>query len=824
MATTQNLISTYSDHVTWKVDNSTVLPDAQYQLRNSVRLLSNANYTHALFVLDVNHMPYGCGLWPAFWSLGAETPWPWYGEIDILEGFNSATGNTVSLHTNGTDCKIAGSGAVSTSTLNSNLCTVYGAGYSNYVGCTFSDGDTQSYGAGLNSEGGGVYAMEWTSNWIRVWFFNRQNIPTSITNGAPNVTTFGTPRANFQFITDGTDNCTIDQLFSQHQIVFDTTLCGSAAGPNYGSSNGARDSCPMSDTSNPGASCANYVLTNPSGMDQGYWSVNSLKVYQQLSAGASSTAVISTTLSTVQPVGGTSGLPVAQGNTSVITTTTSSSSAYGTDSSAGYGSSNYNYSPANSGASSATGSSTSIATTSSSSSTSTSTSSTGMSTPSTSTSTSTTTISSTSTMSASATRTAYTGTSTPLANIECPDYNNSTFMYDDLNWLLLCDSDMPAAEQVTNQTMTFGECVAICASYASCFSATYSPTNMFCYTKSNINGNQQPFAAVGYWNARLYSGTIAATYRPTITSPSQSPPTSSSAASSSTSSATSGGTTTSLPDLGSSSSTQSSSSTSSTPTTATSSTTQSVAPLPISSTTPDCNTIFVDSSNTTFHIYCNATVSGNTLSSSQAATVTTFPGCISLCGSYNGTCSAAVFYNTTTPSCELKTNAGSSSSKHKRHDHERHKRQAASNGGAVSYEGNVLVAYYLADPAVDTGPPAPTSYYGAPAATAPTISSTSALFSSSSTTSSMSSASSVGTAISTTSGTLTIISTTSKYTALSITDLNLTMSSKHSHHHYDTRSRWCPIRHHNFKCYRPQWLYSLSMLHMWRDTHCSLQQ
>lgn len=36
-------------------------------------------------ILDVRHMPQGCGTWPAFWEVGAN--WPFGGELDIIEGF-----------------------------------------------------------------------------------------------------------------------------------------------------------------------------------------------------------------------------------------------------------------------------------------------------------------------------------------------------------------------------------------------------------------------------------------------------------------------------------------------------------------------------------------------------------------------------------------------------------------------------------------------------------------------------------------------------------------------------------------------------------------
>jgi hypothetical protein len=47
--------------------------------------------------------------------------------------------------------------------------------------------------------------MQWTSQFIKLWFFPRGAIPASITAGAPDVSAFGTPQANF----DG-GSCDID--------------------------------------------------------------------------------------------------------------------------------------------------------------------------------------------------------------------------------------------------------------------------------------------------------------------------------------------------------------------------------------------------------------------------------------------------------------------------------------------------------------------------------------------------------------------------------------------------------------------------------------
>jgi Glycosyl hydrolases family 16 len=54
--------------------------------RDSVRIASKKAYDDSIMVLDIEHMPFGCGTWPAFWTLSKEGPWPHGGEIDIIEG------------------------------------------------------------------------------------------------------------------------------------------------------------------------------------------------------------------------------------------------------------------------------------------------------------------------------------------------------------------------------------------------------------------------------------------------------------------------------------------------------------------------------------------------------------------------------------------------------------------------------------------------------------------------------------------------------------------------------------------------------------------
>jgi hypothetical protein len=136
--------------------------------------------------------------------------WPNAGEIDIIEGVNQNSNNAMTLHTS-SGCTINNSGF--TGSLSTSNCDVNAAGQSSNAGCGIQSRSSASYGTGFNNNGGGVYATEWTSSAISVWFFPRSAIPSDISSGNPNPSGWGTPSAFFQ------GNCNIDSHFQNQQIV-----------------------------------------------------------------------------------------------------------------------------------------------------------------------------------------------------------------------------------------------------------------------------------------------------------------------------------------------------------------------------------------------------------------------------------------------------------------------------------------------------------------------------------------------------------------------------------------------------------------------------
>ncbi|KAF8888569.1 laminarinase [Infundibulicybe gibba] len=275
-ATSQNLTFASGDHFILRADFKTKL-SASGPGRNSVRMQSNKQYTTSVMVFNIRHMPQGCGTWPAVWTVGAD--WPNQGEVDILEGVNDKGPNQSTLHTNA-GCTMPGSRS-QTGTSTGNNCD---SAATNNAGCGVTMPDSRSYGPSFNSNGGGWYAVERTSSFIKVWFWSRNaaGIPSDVSGGATSVNTdnWGTPVAYFP-----STSCPISSKFGPHNIVINLTFCanlllvaavvvdlsilfsgGDWAGNVYGSSG-----CP--------SSCVDYVNNNPSAFTDAYFDFAWLKIY-----------------------------------------------------------------------------------------------------------------------------------------------------------------------------------------------------------------------------------------------------------------------------------------------------------------------------------------------------------------------------------------------------------------------------------------------------------------------------------------------------------------------------------------------------------------
>ena len=239
--------------------------------RESVRITSNQTWTHGLVLVDIYHIPTGCGTWPALWFIAPEGEYPGTtGEIDVVEVVNGGTQNAMTLHT-GPGCSVQNGSASFAGTLHTSSCDVNAPDQSQNSGCSIQapSGITATVGSDFNANGGGIYALFWTSEKIEVYFFPRGKTPSNLHN-APEpdawVQDGHVPLASFA-------GCNFDEHIKDLALVVDTDFCGGWAGGTWESS-GCEASTGVS-------TCGAYVAGNPKAFEETYWLIGGLEVWQE---------------------------------------------------------------------------------------------------------------------------------------------------------------------------------------------------------------------------------------------------------------------------------------------------------------------------------------------------------------------------------------------------------------------------------------------------------------------------------------------------------------------------------------------------------------
>ncbi|ORX35035.1 concanavalin A-like lectin/glucanase domain-containing protein, partial [Kockovaella imperatae] len=223
------------------------------ELRRSVRISTKALFQGGLILVDMALVPWGCGVWPAVWLLGYDAPWPYAGEIDIVEGIQAMT----SKHTPA-GCALDQTPGLFTGTVaNTNCDSTEGNS-----GCSIVSPSNTSFGMPFNDLGGGLFACLWDKSGIRMYNWMRADIPQDIKSEQPNTTSWETPVATWSSST-----CDPYAFFHPQQIVLNVNLCGDWAGGNYGS----YPYCP--------GTCSSYI-TNPHNLNNTVMLINSIKVFQ----------------------------------------------------------------------------------------------------------------------------------------------------------------------------------------------------------------------------------------------------------------------------------------------------------------------------------------------------------------------------------------------------------------------------------------------------------------------------------------------------------------------------------------------------------------
>lgn len=189
--------------------------------------------------------------------------------VDIYEQWNAYKFNRQTLHTdhNATtgNCTYDMGSALGFHSFDmsnykrTETCDVYA---SDNEGCSSWD-----YEGPYASSSGGVYAMEWTSDYIRMWTWHPDQVPLDVRQEAPDPGNWGLPGMSV-----GGDFCDIDRAFKNQSIVFNIDLCGDTAG----SGSEWTESCAEETGYNI---CARYVAAKPGDFQESWFGVRTIKVY-----------------------------------------------------------------------------------------------------------------------------------------------------------------------------------------------------------------------------------------------------------------------------------------------------------------------------------------------------------------------------------------------------------------------------------------------------------------------------------------------------------------------------------------------------------------
>ncbi|KAI0386622.1 glycoside hydrolase family 16 protein [Hypomontagnella monticulosa] len=280
--------------------------------RKSVRLESKNVYNKGLVVADFTYLPKPvCGSWPAFWFFGE--PWPTKGEIDIYENWNDLTFNRHTAHVDAPkvvgDCSLVKDDM--TATIDSPNCYDFADGQANYQGCSASE-----YSSTFGSPLGGIFAMEWTDDFLKIWDWPRLLAPADVLKGKPEPSTlWGKPSYVIQ-------KCNINKAFKDMKMVLNVNFC-SVAGQDdkWGASCKAKTGY---------ATCTEYVAKKAGDFELAKYKIKDIKIYQKSEDAQTSTSTSSTSTTSASTSTTSQSTTTTTSSTSTTSTTSTASTASST--------------------------------------------------------------------------------------------------------------------------------------------------------------------------------------------------------------------------------------------------------------------------------------------------------------------------------------------------------------------------------------------------------------------------------------------------------------------------------------------------------------
>jgi len=235
--------------------------------------------------MKYKHVPYGAGIWPAFWLMNSDKLWPKGGELDILEYANDFA-SKVTFHTD-KNCSL--------NTRKMNECmrkegmdvdTIESC-YTNYTGNELGCKPKQIRRTGeWFSNNPGVIAVAWDASGVSVFHIPEAEIPADLLSDHPNPNSWG--NWMLAFLPFDADSC-MDVAWPQ-EIVLNIALCGDWAGGAWYTSPEAKKTgflppyCIPGHVSEPATDCCTIFMSSPTVEDylktRAYFDIDYVKVFE----------------------------------------------------------------------------------------------------------------------------------------------------------------------------------------------------------------------------------------------------------------------------------------------------------------------------------------------------------------------------------------------------------------------------------------------------------------------------------------------------------------------------------------------------------------
>ncbi|KAF8975443.1 hypothetical protein BDQ17DRAFT_1184773, partial [Cyathus striatus] len=267
------VIDTKTKHALIKVDSETDVPYDGRRL--SVKITTKATYDMgSLWIADIFHAPFGCGVWPTFWSSAQNQSEG--GAITTFEGVNKQDFSYMALHTKE---------GCSTGNL------TVDPDHSSYFfstncddplfGCATTTNGPSLGGASFNLYNGGIFVTEYASSGISIWFFPHDNYPFPSNSSQIDTTILGVPTATWPASTCGPDGFT--NTFQPQSIIINISLCGNLGNALY------------NETCGFGNCFTDCVVRNGSNFAEAYYEIGSVRVFHTISGATTATTSSSST-------------------------------------------------------------------------------------------------------------------------------------------------------------------------------------------------------------------------------------------------------------------------------------------------------------------------------------------------------------------------------------------------------------------------------------------------------------------------------------------------------------------------------------------------